>query len=193
MRPENEWFGPDALRPLYRIYLLVALAGALSIPVFVALLQPDAPWYLLGVTAAVGIGVLGFGWWWTAAYDRTVGYRLGDSEIDYRGGVWWHTRATVPYGRITNVEAKQGPLSRYFGVGSVAIQTAGRGAQSTAEITVQAVADYEALKDQLLANVRGTPGDATGEHRRQRADPAGEPSLDQLLTEVKAIRRQLER
>ncbi|MFB6189940.1 MAG: PH domain-containing protein [Halapricum sp.] len=192
MRPESEWFGPDALRALYRVYLLVALAGVLSIPVFVAIVQPDAPWYLLGVAFGVGAVVLGFGWWWTAAYERTVGYRLSDTEVDYRGGVWWHTRATVPYSRITNVEANQGPISRYFGVGNVAIQTAGMGAQSTAEITVRAIADYEELKDQLLTAVRGTPGDATGESRRTSPTVEG-TNLDQLLAEVRAIREQLER
>lgn len=192
MRRLNEWFGADALRPLYRTYLLVLLVSVFGVPLVVTAIVPDVPWY---VPVAIGIAFLaiaGFAWWWAGAYTRSVAYRLTDTEIDYRGGVWWRKRSTVPYARITNVEAKQGPLARYFGVGSVAIQTAGKGAQSTAEVTIEAVADYEELKDQLLAFVRGEAGDGTG-REQGRFDPARNGEGDEaLLTEVRAIRKHLE-
>lgn len=192
MRRLNEWFGPDALEPLYRIYVIVSLAAFLGIPLVVTAVVPDVPWYVPVALGAVLVVLLAVSLWWVSAYARTVGYRLSDTEIDYRGGVWWRKRATVPYGRITNVEAKQGPLARYFGVGSVAIQTAGMGAQSTAEMTISAVSDYEELKAQLLEFVREEPGDGTASERRRRADDTSGGGYEELLAEVRAIREHLD-
>jgi membrane protein YdbS with pleckstrin-like domain len=190
MREQGTWFGADAVRQLYRLYAVALLLVTAAIPVGVTLFTaPVVGGGLLVAALVVG----GFLWWWAGAYDETVGYRLGDEELEYRGGVWFRSRKTVPYARITNVETKQGPVSRRFGVGSVAIQTAGQGAQSTAELTIRAIEDYEEVKDQVLDAVRVDRGeDGTGE-RRPRGDAAatGGEAADPLLAEVRAIRELL--
>ncbi|CCQ33462.1 membrane-flanked domain protein [Halorhabdus tiamatea SARL4B] len=191
MRQRHEWFGPDALASLYRTYLVGSLVVTMGIPIVVTLLVEDAPWFVPAGLTALTIGLLAFFWWWAGAYARSVGFRLTDDEIESRGGVWWHSQSTVPYSRITNAETKQGPITRRFGVGSVAIQTAGQGAQSTAELTIQGVADYEDLREQILESVRegGDEYERTGEPTTGRPDEA---TLDALLEEVRAIRQQLE-
>jgi len=191
MRQRHEWFGPDALATLYRTYLVGSVVVIMGIPIVVTLLVEDAPWFVPAGLTALTIGLLAFFWWWSGAYARSVGFRLTDDEIESRGGVWWHSQSTVPYSRITNAETKQGPITRRFGVGSVAIQTAGQGAQSTAELTIQGVTDYEDLREQVLESVR---------EGRDERELTGEPTtgtdeettMNALLEEVRAIRRQLE-
>lgn len=193
MRRLNEWFGPDALRPLYRTYVVALLVSVFAVPFVVTAVIPETPWYVPAAIGAAFLVVAAFCWWWVGAYAATVGYRLSETEIDYRGGVWWHKRSTVPYARITNVEAKQGPLARYFGVGSVALQTAGAGAQTTAELTVSGITDYEELKDQLLEFVREDRSDGTSSDRRERPDPrVNGQGMEALLEEVRAIREHLD-
>lgn len=181
----RDWFDPDALRPLYRVYAVLLLVASGAVPVAVAALVADS-WVAVALGATT-LAVLAFLWWWTAAYDDSVAYRLTEDAVESRGGVFFQSRKTVPYGRITNVEAKQGPLSRYFGVGSVAIQTAGQGAQSTAELTMRALVDYEDVKDDVLTAVQGhrDEDDGTGAPRDAR-------TADPLLAEVRAIRERLD-
>ncbi|WEL22747.1 PH domain-containing protein [Halorhabdus sp. BNX81] len=192
MRQRHEWFGPDALATLYRTYLVGSLVVTMGIPIAVTALAEDIPWYVPAGLAGLTIGLLAFIWWWSAAYARSVGFRLTDDEIESRGGVWWHSQSTVPYSRITNAETKQGPITRRFGVGSVAIQTAGQGAQSTAELTIQGVADYEELREQILESVREGGPEPEGTGGTTHTGTADEATLDALLDEVRAIRERLE-
>lgn len=192
MRQRHEWFGPDALATLYRTYLVGSLVVTMGIPIVVTLLVEDVPWYVPAGLAGLTAVILAFVWWWSGAYARTVGFRLTDDEIESRGGVWWHSQSTVPYSRITNAETKQGPITRRFGVGSVAIQTAGQGAQSTAELTIQGVADYEDLREQVLESVREETGEREGTGGGTRPGTDEETTMNALLEEVRAIRQQLE-
>ena len=192
VRQRHEWFGPDALATLYRTYLVGSVVAIMGIPIVVALLLEDAPWFVPAGLTALTITLLAFFWWWAGAYDRSVGFRLTDDEIEFRGGVWWYSQSTVPYSRITNAVTKQGPITRRFGVGSVAIQTAGQGAQSTAELTIQGVADYEDLREQVLESVHEETGERSGAGSATRLGTTDEATLDALLDEARAIRRELE-
>jgi len=192
MRQRHEWFGPDALATLYRLYLVGTLVVTMGIPIVVTALVEDVPWYVPVGLGAVTLVGLAFFWWWTGAYARSVEFRLTDDEIESRGGVWWHKQSTVPYSRITNAETKQGPIARRFGVGTVAIQTAGQGAQSTAELTIQGVADYRDLREQVLESVRAESGEREGETDSTPAQAGEGATLDALLEEVRSIRTHLE-
>ena len=104
MRQRNDWFGPDALAPLYRIYVVGLLGMSLGIPIVATALVDDAPWYVPAGLGALLLGCLAFLWWWSTAYARSASVRLTDDEIEYRAGVWWQSHSTVPYTRITNVK-----------------------------------------------------------------------------------------
>ena len=65
-----------------------------------------------------------------------------------------------PY-RITNVDAAQGPVQRLVGAGQDGIHTAGYAGQMGGELTIDGVADFEAIKDQILEKVRQRPPEAT--------------------------------
>ncbi|QDX41233.1 PH domain-containing protein [Salarchaeum sp. JOR-1] len=182
---ESEWFGSDAVAAVYRVQFLLLILFVGAIPIVGTALA--APWYVSVAIAAVALAVLGLVWWWAGAYERTVGYRFGDDEFEARGGVFFRSKSTVPYARITNVETKQGPVLRYFGVGSVAVQTAGRSGQTTAEVTVSAITDYEDVRDRLVERVRAerSAGDATGNEPRPSG---GDATLDDVLAELERIR-----
>ncbi|MGB9985839.1 PH domain-containing protein [Salarchaeum japonicum] len=159
----------------------------------VAVLALEESWYVPAGIAAVAVLGLGFVWWWSGAYERSVGYRFGGDEFEARGGVFFRSKSTIPYARITNVEAKQGPVLRYFGVGSVAVQTAGRSGQTTTEVTVSAITDYEAVRDRLVERVRADrgAGDATGSEPK-RATGGEDATLGDVVAELRAIRTLLD-
>lgn len=205
MRPANEWFPPDELARLYSVYLAVVAVPAVAFVAFMFVVAPPA---VGGVFGVLTLAVVGFVGWWIPRFADAAAYRLGDEEVEYRRGVWFHKVSTVPYDRVTNVGTGQGPIQRRMGVGNVAVHTAGQGAQNTAELTVNAVADYEDVRDQVLERVRARepvategadrrtrrpaadagPGGAGGDADADRDTGAGDP----VVAELRAIRALLE-
>jgi len=207
MRPENEWFKPEKLERYYFAVeglALLFLLGVVAILGVSGVLFEINRWVLL-VAGVLVLVVFGFLTWWIPAFFRTADYRLGDDELEYRRGVFFRQKTTVPYDRITNVNAAQGPLQRLVGAGAVGIHTAGYGGQTGAELTIGGVGDYEEIKDQILTKVRGRPpmatesggtadpsGDFTDRTGR-RPDEATGVGSDELLVELRRIRELLER
>jgi membrane protein YdbS with pleckstrin-like domain len=197
MRPENEWFKPEQLTQYY--YAAEALAlGVVAVGVGVlavsGVLFAVNDWV---VVVGGGVALAGFAFltWWIRAFYRTADYRLGEEELEYRRGVFFRQRTAVPYNRITNVDASQGPLQRFVGAGTVGVHTAGFGGQTGAELSVTGVSDYEEIKDQILGKVRrrrpeSTEGDDAVETGRAGGEVGSESG--ELLAELRRIRELLE-
>jgi uncharacterized membrane protein YdbT with pleckstrin-like domain len=199
MRPENEWFKPEKLKMYYFLYeavgfvILVAAGGFLA---FLGVLA-DAPLWVVAFVIGVPLVVFAFLTWWIPAFYQTAAYRLTDDEIEYRRGVFFQQKTTVPYKRITNVNASQGPIQRLVDAGSVGIHTAGYGGQMGAELTISGVSDYEEIKDQVLTKVRRRRSSATeGDDQtidEERATVDSQPSQTrEELAELRRIRELLE-
>jgi len=200
MRPENEWFKPEKLRVYYFLYEAVGFVILVAVGALLASLGvlADAPRWVVGLVLAVPLAVFVFLTWWIPAFYRTTAYRLTDDEIEYRRGVFFQQKTTVPYNRITNVNAAQGPIQRLVDAGSVGIHTAGYTGQTGAELTLTGVSDYEEIKDQVLAKVRqrrptATEGDDDTLDDERAAIDRSSTLGGEELNELRRIRELLER
>jgi uncharacterized membrane protein YdbT with pleckstrin-like domain len=137
--------------------------------------------------------------WWIPAFYRSADYRLTDEEIEYHRGVFFRGKTTVPYNRITNVDATQGPVQRLVDCGSVGIHTAGYAGQMGAELTITGISDYEDVKEQVLDRVRDRRPVATEGEDDTDTDLAGlvagerRTESTEMLAEIRRIRELLER
>lgn len=52
-------------------------------------------------------------------------YAVREKDISYKKGVFFRSLTTVPFNRIQHVEIDQGPISRFFGLVSLSVFTAG--------------------------------------------------------------------
>jgi membrane protein YdbS with pleckstrin-like domain len=197
MRPRNEWFKPEQLRRYYVAYEVLALTIVLAVGGVLAvtgILAAMRPWVVL-VGGAALVTVFGYLTWWIPAFYRTADYRFTDDEIEYRRGVFFQQKTTVPYNRITNVGVSQGPIQRLVNVGSVGVHTAGYGGQTGAELTIGGLDDFEDIKEQILVEVRGRPAKATaGDDATDTASVrnAPEDGASEVLGELRRIRELLE-
>jgi uncharacterized protein len=66
---------------------------------------------------------------WIHAAFMALEYCIDDEGVKMKGGVIWKKFVTVPYHKITNVDITQGPMQRYYNIGTVHVQTAGAGGQ----------------------------------------------------------------
>jgi membrane protein YdbS with pleckstrin-like domain len=197
MRPEQEWFKPEKLTRYFfaaEVLALVPIVVVVGVLTYSGIVFEMNRWVVYAGTGAV-VAAFGFLTWWIPAFSRSAAYRLGTDEVEYERGVFFQQKTTVPYNRITNVNASQGPLERLVGAGSVGIHTAGFGGQTGAELTIGGVADFEDIRDQVLARVRRRPPEAT--EGDDTTPTSTRPSLDgetpEVLAELRRIRELLER
>ena len=70
-------------------------------------------------------------------------YALRDNDISYKSGVFVKTMTTVPFSRIQHVEIDQGPISRFLGLSSLTVFTAG---DSSSDLEISGIQNEQALK-----------------------------------------------
>ena len=136
---------------------LPVLGLVLAIPALIIVVVPD-------IIAYVGIHL---------RYDTTW-YVLTDRSLRIRRGVLSIHETTISFENVQNVEVRQGPLQRYFGIADVMVQTAGggvshgKGEASTLGAHVgilQGIEDAQDVRDQILAAVKRTRGAGLGDER----------------------------
>jgi membrane protein YdbS with pleckstrin-like domain len=79
-----------------------------------------AAWSVVPLAAMVAVAL--FTAW---MQYRVTWYVIGDRGLRLRRGVWILRETTITYDNVQNVNLRQGPLERLFGIWSVAIHTAG--------------------------------------------------------------------
>lgn len=155
----NEDFKPALqYRTLYYIYFFVVLF-VIFLPLSTVILIFTPLIFKLFFTTTITILLLFVAYWIPMYYD-TVIYKLTNSEIIWRRGVWFRNTGIVPYNRITNVDISQGPVSRMLSISSLHIQTAGYSGQkqgfgNDAEIRLEGVEQSEELREMIISFVRG--------------------------------------
>ncbi len=188
----GEEFRPSGkLRTLYYITFLVILVIVfipLQLPVMFAPL-PAAMAYMTFISFPLLLIFL-LVFLWIGKYYRTIIYKITNSEIEWRRGVWFRNTGIVPYSRITNVDVSQGPVSRALGFGSLKIQTAGYSSPNarSSEIKLEGIVDFEGLRETIMEFVRG--GKATAVETFEKASASGE---ERILSELVKIRKILEK
>jgi len=145
----------------------VPILGVLLAPLFVALMiLPD-------VFAYVGIHL---------RYDTTW-YVLTDRSLRIRRGIMTIQETTISFENVQNVEVRQGPVQRFFGIADVIVQTAGGGAsqhgkgqagaaQSLHTGVLQGLDDADAVRNQILVRVERTRAAGLGDEHPHHLEPA---------------------
>ncbi|HNR43545.1 MAG TPA: PH domain-containing protein [Methanofastidiosum sp.] len=164
-------FGPSVkLKNLYYVYLLLVLVfGVFSwyLPTIVVIyfFSPQLVKIIVTLVSIVPlIAAIIFILYWIPKYFSSIIYKMTETEITWNRGVWFKIIGVVPYNRITNIDIKQGPISRGLGIASLKIQTAGYSASSASggfsEIKIDGMKNYSEVRDMILDFVRGKKPEA---------------------------------
>jgi membrane protein YdbS with pleckstrin-like domain len=185
----------DILPVVFWIAMTVAvpvLGLVLAVPALLLMVGPD-------VIAYVGIHL---------RYDTTW-YVLTDRSLRIRRGVLVIHETTISFENVQNVEVRQGPLQRWFGIADVIVQTAGGGGGQHhgkggspslgAHVGIlEGIEDAEAVRDRILVSVERARGAGLGDERLHHAEatlvsPAAGVSAAHLavLREIRDAARRL--
>jgi len=133
------------------------------------------------------------------AYFRyhTMRYRFTDEGISKSWGILFRRQIIVNYARIQDIHLRSNIVERWLGLGRVLIQTAS--GSSNAEMTLEGLREFEAVRDFLYDRMRGVKDHghkSTQALTAAAASPGGGDELAAVLREVaaelRAVRKSLE-
>jgi hypothetical protein len=185
----GEVFKPDLeLKTLFYGYLLmfiIVLFLPWYIPTMIFAFQLDVVVIeTIAVLIFIVIAII-----WIRLYYERCSYRLTQTEMEWKRGVWFRRMGIVPYNRITNIDIVQGPFQRWLGIASLKIQTAGYSAPSpgTSEIRIEGIKQHEELRELIMQFVRSQKSvGVVGTFQEEK------PIDDRMLDELRRIRELLE-
>ena len=129
---------------------------------------------------------------------HTMRYRFSDEGVSMRWGILFRKEINLTFARIQDIHLTSNFVERWLGLARIQIQTASGSAK--AEMTIEGVREYAALRDFLYSRMRGAKGlGAAAEETLRPAIPVSAPSsgvaavLRDAVAELKAIRQVVER
>jgi putative membrane protein len=92
-----------------------------------------------------------------ALYFRyhSMRYRFDAHGITKSYGILLRREVHLAYGRIQDIHLSSGPIQRWLGLADLLVQTASGSAG--AELVIEGLLEYEAMRDFLYARMRGAP------------------------------------
>lgn len=89
------------------------------------------------------------------AYFRyhTMRYKFTDEGISMRWGILFRREVIIQYARIQDIHLRSNFVERWLGLARILVQTASGNA--SAEMTIEGIKEFEALRDYLYARMRG--------------------------------------
>jgi putative membrane protein len=126
---------------------------------------------------------------------HTMRYRFSAEGISMSWGLLFRREVIIQYARIQDIHLRSNVVERWLGLARVLVQTASGSA--SAEMTLEGLPQYEAIRDFLYARMRGVKDPvATREapgagHAESNGELAG--TLREVAAELRALRHVLEK
>jgi len=131
---------------------------------------------------------------------HTLSYRFDAQGISMRWGILFRREINLTYARIQDIHLRSNVVERWLGLARVEVQTASGSA--TAEMTLEGLLEFEAIRDYLYARMRGVrdhraaPSPALSAPHATLPDAHADDltaTLREVVAELRAVRLALER
>lgn len=148
----------SSLHPKYIRVIGINLALIIALlaiaPAIVSYIKPDifsnTIWLLLGITIVLISGLLVF---FSVISFAKKGFAFRNHDVIYKHGILATNTIVIPYNRVQHVALHEGVVSRYFGLATVEIFTAG-GESSDIEIPGIEKEQAENIKQLLMGKIQ---------------------------------------
>lgn len=129
---------------------------------------------------------------------HTMRYKFTDDGISMSWGILFRREIIVNYARIQDIHIRSNLVERWLGLARILVQTAS--GSSGAEMTIEGIREFEALRDFLYSRMRGvkdphphpaSAAPAAGAHPSASVEVAA--ALRETAAELRALREELAR
>lgn len=84
---------------------------------------------------------------------HTLRYHFDDEGVSMRWGILFRREISLTYSRIQDIHLSSNLIERWLGLARVQVQTAS--GTASAEMTIEGLKDYDAIRDFLYSRMRG--------------------------------------
>ncbi len=158
----------------------------------------DGPTLGVVLSVAVNLILLVAPLLFVGPYYRSLRYEILDDEVIVVAGILTKSVKHVPYRTVTNLKVTRGPIDRLFGLGSLAIQTAGMSGTTGAEENLVGLSDVQEVYEEVAARLRRYRSAMAADQASEGAESLPAPAMDgvllsEILDELRAIRGHITR
>src|SRR6478736_561961 len=126
---------------------------------------------------------------------HTMRYRFTDHGISMSWGILFRREIIVNYARIQDIHLKSNLVERWLGLARILVQTAS--GSGSAEMTIEGLKEFEALRDFLYSRIRGVKDHHASPVTTSPAAAVHAPddlaaALRETAAELRAVRLALE-
>lgn len=169
--------------------------GSLPFDRLPATLAPDRALLAYGLLRSLLLGpVFIVGMIYQYFRYHTLRYEIDEQGITMRWGILFRREVSLTYARIQDIQLSSNLVERWLGLAKIQLQTAS--GSSAAEMTVEGVREYDAMRDFLYSRMRGAHDTARGPHEVSASNSRDADELTRALqavaAELRAIREQRE-
>ncbi|HEY6506947.1 MAG TPA: PH domain-containing protein [Vicinamibacterales bacterium] len=127
---------------------------------------------------------------------ETMRFRFDSEGIHMRWGILFRRQINLTYARIQDIHLTSGLIQRWLGLADIKIQTAS--GSSGAEMTLEGLMEFEAIRDFLYTRMRGyrdgaRAAPAVASHAAAEQDGQTARLLREAIDELRGARLALER
>jgi uncharacterized membrane protein YdbT with pleckstrin-like domain len=117
---------------------------------------------------------------------HTMRYRFDEEGISMRWGILFRREIIINYARIQDIHLRSNFVERWLGLSRILVQTAS--GSSAAEMTIEGLRDFEAVRDFLYSQMRGVKDPADEDGATSAAPDELAAALREVAAEVRALR-----
>jgi len=120
---------------------------------------------------------------------HTLRYRFDAEGISLRWGILFRREIVLNYSRIQDIHLSSNLIERWLGLAKIEIQTAAGSAK--AEMSIEGIMEYEAVRDFLYSRMRGTQDSAKTASVSRLPDSAAAGEYGELAKTLQAVAEEL--
>lgn len=116
---------------------------------------------------------------------RTMRYKFTDEGISMSWGLLFRKEIIIQYSRIQDIHLRSNMVERWLGLSKVLVQTASGSA--SAEMTLEGLKEFEAVRDFLYHRMRGVKDDVRAEVSAPAVSNDGVVPTDELAQVLREV------
>ena len=120
---------------------------------------------------------------------HTLRYRFDEEGISMRWGILFRREINLTYARVQDIHVRSNFVERWLKLARIEVQTAS--GSSGAEMTLEGLLEFEAIRDYLYTRMRGSHGQRSGVRRIETASGADGAAGNELVETLRAVTAEL--
>ncbi len=194
IRPDEKLFTKTIYVLLTICAFILAGVSTVHLIIHIAGGDPDAP-PVIWLIAVIAVLII-----WLIVYPivrlwiKNLAYIIQEDRITIHKGILTKTQQNIPCRCVTDFILHRSLYDRILGIGSIRIQTAGQSQPPSGyEGNMAGLIEYERLHNQLREQLRLLHPISESSTTREPVQKSKEQILEQMLQELKAIRKNTEK